>query len=51
MLWIRGRSPMFSRGEGPKNDKGYIHRMKMKEIMRICLREVSDIVSKKVLQR
>ena len=33
MIEIRGRSLMFSRGEGPKIDKGSLHKMKMKEIM------------------
>ena len=43
MVEIRGRALMFSRGEGPKSDKGSLRRMKIKDIMRIYLREVSDI--------
>ena len=50
MVEIRGRSLMFSRGVAPKIDKGFLRRMKMKEIMRIYLREVSDIGSKSMLQ-
>ena len=48
---IRGRDLMFSRGEGPKSDKDSLHRMNMKEIMKIYLREVSDIGSKSMLQK
>ena len=50
MLEIRGQALMFIRGVGPKNDKGYLHRENMKEMMRIYLREVSDIGSKTILQ-
>ena len=39
---------MFRRGVGPKNEKGSLRRMNMKEIMRIYLREVSDIGSKTI---
>ena len=42
---------MFSRGEGPKSDKVSLCRINMKRIMRIYLREVSDIGSKSMLQR
>ena len=43
MVEIRGRDLIFSRYDGPKRDKGSIRRMKMKETMRIYLREVSII--------
>ena len=43
MVELRGRVFMFRRGEGPKNYKGYIYRMKIKEIKINYLREVSDI--------
>ena len=51
MVEIRGRALMFSRGEVTKSDKGSIPRMNMKEIMRIYLCEVGDIVSESMLQR
>ena len=50
MVEIRGRALMFSRGEGLKSDKGSLHRMKIKDIMRIYLREVSDIGCRIMLQ-
>ena len=50
MVDIRGGVFIFSRGEGPKIDKGYLRRMNMKEIMRIYLLEVSDIGSKSMMQ-
>ena len=39
---------MFRRGVGPKNYKGYLRRTKIKQVMRIYVREVSDIGSKNV---
>ena len=45
---IRVRDLVFRRGEGPKNYKGSIRRINMKEIIRIYLREVSDIGSKNI---
>ena len=42
---------MFRRGVGPKNYKGSLRRMNMKEIMIIYLREGSDIGSKTMIQR
>ena len=50
MVDIRGGVFIFSRGEGPKIDKGSLRRMNMKEIMRIYLLEVSDIGSKSMMQ-
>lgn len=49
-LEIWGRSLIFRRGVGTKNDKGSRCRMKTKDITRIYLREVSDIGSKTMLQ-
>ena len=46
MVEIRGWDLIFRRGEGPRNYKSYLHRMKIKSIMRIYLREISDIGSK-----
>ena len=43
MVDIRGQDLMFRRSVGPKIDEGSLCRMKKKEIMRIYLREVSDI--------
>ena len=51
MVEIRGQALMFRRTVGPKNGKGYLHRMNTKERMRIYLLEVSDIGSKTMLQR
>ena len=51
MVYIRVQALMFSRVEGPKSGKGSLLRMKIKEIMRNYLREVSDILSKSMLQR
>ena len=51
MVEIRGQSLMFRRTVVPKHGKGSIHRMNMKEGMRIYLLEVSDIGSKTMLQR
>ena len=51
LVEIRGQDFIYSRDEGPKSDKGYIRRMNMKKIMRIYLREVSDIGSKTMLQK
>ena len=42
---------MFRVGVGPQNGKGYLRRIKRKEIMKIYLREVSNIGSKTMLQR
>ena len=50
MVKIRGRDPMFIRGEVIKSDKGYLRRMKIKSIMRIYLREVIYIGSKTMFQ-
>ena len=47
---IRRRDIMFKRGEGQKNEKVYICRMKMK-VMLIFLSEVSDIGSEKMSQK
>ena len=46
---IEGRALMFSRGEVTKIDKGSLHMIQIKEIMRIYLREVSDIGRKRML--
>ena len=43
MVNIGGRALMSIRGEGPKNDKGSHRSMKTKKLIRIYLREVSDI--------
>ena len=42
---------MFSRGEKPKSDKGSLHRMNIKEKMRIYLNRVINILRKGMLQR
>ena len=51
MAEIRGQALMFRRDVGTKSDKGSLCRMKTKEIMKIYLREVSDIGIKITLQR
>ena len=50
MVDIREQHLMLRRGEGLKNDKGYLCTMNMKEMIRIYLREVSDIGRKSMLQ-
>ena len=42
---------MFRRGVESKSDKVSLRRTKMKETMRIYLSEVSDIGSRKMIQR
>ena len=51
MVEIRGKYLVFSRGEGPKSDKGYLRRMKMKDIMIIYLRKVGGFGRKSMLHR
>ena len=50
MVDIREQHLMLRRGEGLKNDKGYLCTMNMKEMIIIYLREVSDIGRKSMLQ-
>ena len=50
MVEIRGWALIFSRSEGHKSVKGYLHRTKKKEIVIIYLREVGGIGSKSMLQ-
>ena len=50
MVEIRGKTFVFRRSVGPKSDEVSLRRMKAKEIMRIYLREVSDIGFKIKLQ-
>ena len=50
MVEIRGQAFIFGRGEGPRSGKGCLCKMNTKEILRIYLCEVGDIVSKSMLQ-
>ena len=46
-IYIRGQTLTFIRGVGPQNDKAFLRRRNMKEILIIYIREVSNIGSKK----
>ena len=51
MVEIKGLSLTFIIGEGPKNKKGCLHRMKIKSATRVYSLEVSNIGSKTMLQK
>ena len=51
MVEIRVRALILSIYEGPRSDRGYLRRMKIKEIMIIYLRKLIDIGIKIMLQR
>ena len=51
MVEIRGQALMLRRVQLSKNNKDSFHKSNIREIMIICLREVSDIGGKTMLQR